>query len=238
MTSVVAVRHIHFEDLGTIEPVLRAMGFDIQYVDATVEDLASLDPLKPDLMVFLGGPIGAFDDDIYPFVAEEESLVSRRLREELPTLGICLGAQLMARAMGASVYPMGVKEIGFSAVDLTSEGLKSALAGMGQTPVLHWHGDQFDVPDGARLLASTSVCPNQAFSVGNHALALQFHLEAETAMIEQWLVGHANELAQAQVDPRAIREKAAGTGNALALTARKVIQAWLGTLGFAAKGVT
>lgn len=228
MTSVIAIRHIHFEDLGTLEPLLRERGCDIRYVDATVEDLAALDARAPELLVLLGGPIGAFDDDTYPFLVDELDLVRRRLESRKPILGICLGAQLIARALGARVYSMGVKEIGFAALELTLEGWQSPLAALAGIPVLHWHGDQFDIPDGAVRLAGTAVGANQAFAAGRHVLGLQFHLEADTRQLERWLVGHASELAQAGIDPRTLRAQALeARTSALAEAARAAVGAWL-----------
>ncbi|WP_208281223.1 glutamine amidotransferase [Massilia oculi] len=225
--SAVVIRHIHFEDLGTLEPVLQARGYRVRYVDPAQGELATLDALAPDLLVVLGGPIGAFDDAIYPFLVDELALVRQRLAAQRPLLGICLGAQLIARALGAKVGPMGVKEIGFGPLDLTDAGQASALAGLGSAPVLHWHGDQFDIPPGALRLAATSTCPNQAFAVGASVLGLQFHLEADAGKIERWLVGHACELAQAGIDPRQLRERARLAAAPLAAAAASVMHAWL-----------
>jgi len=227
MKSVIALRHLQFEDLGTIEPLLVERGYRVRYVDATVADLKTLDVVSPDLVVVLGGPIGAFDDDTYPFVAQEIALVKARLQSRRPLLGICLGAQFIARVLGAHVYPMGYKEIGFSPLTLTSEGRGSPLAALGDTPVLHWHGDRFEIPDGATRLAGTADCPNQAFSYGENVLGLQFHLEADTKRIEQWLVGHANELGQLEIDPRVIREHAQALDGELTKASRNVMAAWL-----------
>ncbi len=228
MKSVLAIRHIHFEDLGTLAPLLHERGYEVSYVDAAMDDLAALDPLQPDLLVALGGPIGAFDDSTYPFVTDELALIRERLEYRRPVLGICLGAQLMARALGARVYSMGVKEIGFSPLTFTDQGWQSPLAALGDTPVLHWHGDQFDIPASAVRLAGTSICPNQAFAVERHGLGLQFHLEADMRQIERWLVGHASELAQAGVDPRTVRAQAAeAQASPLANAARRTIGAWL-----------
>jgi GMP synthase (glutamine-hydrolysing) len=227
MKSAVAIRHIHFEALGTLEPLLHERGYTVQYVDATVEDLAALDVQTPDLLVVLGGPIGAFDENAYPFLADELALVQRRLASQRPILGICLGAQLIARALGASVYALGVKEIGFGPLTLTNDGRKSVLATLGDTPVLHWHGDQFDIPPSAALLAGTAIGANQAFTQGPGVLGLQFHLEADTRLIERWLVGHACELAQATIDPCTLRTQAQEHQAKLALAARSVFTAWL-----------
>jgi GMP synthase (glutamine-hydrolysing) len=224
---VIAIRHVHFEDLGLLQPVLEAQGYEVQYVDAPTADLATIDVVSPDLVVVLGAPIGAFDEEVYPFLLAELDLVSHRIEAEKPLLGICLGAQLIARVLGATVKPMRVKEIGFSSLTLTGAGLQSSLAKLNDCPVLHWHGDQFEIPAGALLLASTEVCSNQAFSVGNYILALQFHLEADSAVLERWLVGHASELSQAGIDPREIRRQAMLCNNRLREAAPAVITDWL-----------
>lgn len=225
--SAVAIRHLHFEDLGTLEPLLRERGYDVRYVDATTQELRALDALAPELLIVLGGPIGAFDDATYPFVKDELAWVQRRLALGAPILGICLGAQLMARALGARVYPLGVKEIGFGPLHLSEEGRQSPLALLGDTPVLHWHGDQFDIPARASRLAGTSIGQNQAFSLGDAVLGLQFHLEADIRSIERWLVGHACELGQAGIDPRTLRTQAEEVQARLAGASRAVFQAWL-----------
>lgn len=225
--SAIVIRHVHFEDLGTLEPVLQDRGYQVRYIDPMQEELAALDAAASDLMVVLGGPIGAFDEAAYPFLAAELDLVGRRLAAGRPLLGICLGAQLIARALGAGVAPMGVKEIGFGALTLTPEGEHSALAGLAATPVLHWHGDQFEIPAGAERLAGTPTCPNQAFALGAGVLGLQFHLEADTLRIEHWLVGHASELAQANIDPRTLRAEARQVQAALAAASGAVFHAWL-----------
>ena len=226
MKSAVAVRHIHFEDLGVLEPFLRDEGYQVSYLDAGVDDLA-IDAAAPDLLIVLGAPIGAGDEDVYPFLADELELVRRRLDLGKPLLGICLGAQVIARVLGAAVAPMGVKEIGFSPLTLTDEGKASSLALLGDAPVLHWHGDQFEIPEGAVRLASTSICPNQAFAVGSAVLGLQFHLEADPAKIERWLMGHACEIGAAGIDPRDLRRQALEYGPALRVLAAKVVGAWL-----------
>lgn len=231
MKSAIAVRHVHFEDLGVLEPVLAEQGYAVRYVDAPTEDLAGLDAAAPDLVVVLGGPIGACDELAYPFLAKELDFVRRRLDAKGALLGICLGAQVIARVLGADVKPMGVKEIGFSQLIFTDAGQISALGALGALPVLHWHGDQFDIPVGAVRLAATEICPNQAFAFGHQVLGLQFHLEADPVRIERWLVGHAGELSGAGVDPAALRRQAHDFGPALVSSAQDVIGRWLRIAG-------
>jgi len=227
MKTAIALRHLHFEDLGTLEPLLVARGYAVRYLDAPIDDLYAVDMAAADLLVVLGGPIGAFDDHIYPFLRDELAVVLQWLASGRPLLGICLGAQLIARALGASVASMGVKEIGFAPLTLTQKGEGSPLAALGQTPVLHWHGDHFGIPDGATRLAGTQPCANQAFSIGRNVLALQCHLEANPRQIERWLVGHACELAQASIDVHALRSQAQALQSRLPQAARAVFTAWL-----------
>jgi len=195
MRTCVAIRHVAYEDLDLLEGVLAAKGFSVRYLDAPIEDVAAFDPLEPDLLVVLGGPLGAYDEALFPFLIPELKAVERRLAADRPLLGLCLGAQIMARALGARVYPNPAgKELGWSALSLTPEGQNSVLAGLDGAAVLHWHGDTFDLPHGAERLASTPVTPNQAFSWGQRALGLQFHAEVSGRGLERWFVGNIGEI--------------------------------------------
>ncbi|MEW5727975.1 MAG: glutamine amidotransferase [Pseudomonadota bacterium] len=228
MPTCVAVRHVAFEDLGGLEPVLAGRGFSIRYLDAPTGALAGLDPLADDLMVILGGPIGAYEEASYPFLADELRLVERRLAADRATLGICLGSQIMARALGARVYPNPAgKEIGWSALELTAEGGASCLDLMGGTPVLHWHGDTFDLPHGAVRLASTPITPNQAFAWGMRALGLQFHIEVTAGGLESWYVGHAAELAAAGLSVPELRADARTLAPRLVQRADAALGRWV-----------
>ncbi len=228
MKSVLAIRHVHFEDLGLLGDVLAERGWQITYHDAASGPLDAAAADAADLLVILGGPIGVYEDDIYPFLSGEIAAAQRRLTAGKPTIGICLGAQIMARALGQKVYPSGVKEIGWGELTLSDAGQTSVLAPLAGHPVLHWHGDTFDLPANAVLLASTAPVPHQAFAIGAHALALQFHLEAKPEALEQWYVGHACEIAVTQgVDVPMLRRQAERHAAALQAPARQVFSTWL-----------
>jgi GMP synthase (glutamine-hydrolysing) len=228
MKTAAVIRHLMFEDLGILAPILMGQGYSIHYYEAGVDDLTLINPNTVDLMVVLGGPIGAFDEEMYPFLITELALISQRLQVKKPLLGICLGAQLMARALGASVGSMGRKEIGYAPLTLTDAGQDSALKYLSSDiHVLHWHGDQFGIPQGCESLAVTDICPHQAFAIEHYALGLQFHLEADSQHLEQWLIGHAAELAQAGIAPQAIRQQAVIYANELKKAGTAVFEHWL-----------
>jgi GMP synthase (glutamine-hydrolysing) len=230
-----AVRHVAFEDLGLLGPLVSSRGYGVRYHDAGVQRIDAETFLAPDLLIVLGGPIGVYERDTYPFLAEEIAAIAARLQAGVPMLGICLGAQLMAAALGARVAPGPAKEIGWAPLTLTAEGRQSVLAPLGATPVLHWHGDNCELPQGCTPLASTPHCPVQAFTRTPSQLALQFHLETEPARFESWLVGHTVELGKAGIDPRELRTQARTLGPATREIGQKVLSAWLdNALGAAA----
>lgn len=228
MKRVLALRHVAFEDLGLFERPLLDDGYSITYVEAPTHDLCAVDVISPDLLVVLGGPIGVYEEAAYPFLTRELALIRQRLDSGRALLGICLGAQLVAHACGAAVYAGPAREIGWAPVTLTDAGTASPLAPLADgEPVLHWHGDTFDLPRGAIGLASTSAYPQQAFAIGTQVLALQFHLETSQVGIERWLVGHAVELSNAGVDLAGLRAGACAVD-----IRRRVLRAWLAGVAF------
>jgi GMP synthase (glutamine-hydrolysing) len=227
MKSAAAIRHVAFEDLGYFESVLEDAGYWVRYYDVGIDNLGILIGEDPDLLFVLGGPIGAYEEDRYPFLTDELALIRTRLEANRPLVGICLGAQLIARSLGSKVYPGRAKEIGFAPIELTEAGYVSCLKYFAGTRVLHWHGDTFDLPSGATRLASTSICENQAFSYGTSTIAFQFHPEAGGNGFERWLIGHTMELSTLGIDVNQLRREWHELSEDLATRAKACFQDWL-----------
>ncbi|MEZ5584607.1 MAG: glutamine amidotransferase [Candidatus Competibacteraceae bacterium] len=234
MKTAVAIRHVAFEDVGSFAEPLRQRGYEIRYLEAGMDNLAVIDPLQTDLLILLGGPIGVNEQAEYPFLGDELALLEKRLQQNRPTLGICLGSQLMASALGAKVYPAATKELGWAPIKLTEAGQRSCLRHLNAdlTPVLHWHGDTFDLPNGAQRLASTAICPNQAFAFGDTALALQFHPEVTPGGLERWFIGHTLEIHTTPgVSVERLRQDTALYGAGLQRQGMQLIEEWLNNIG-------
>jgi GMP synthase (glutamine-hydrolysing) len=231
LKTALVLRHVGFEDLGTFETPIEDALYRIEYRDIGDEEFPGSDLQGADLLVVLGGPMGVYQDEAYPFLRAERDAIAGRVRKGKNTLGICLGAQLIASALGARVYPAISKEIGFSAIKLTEEGKKGPLRHLLGATVLHWHGDTYMLPDNAVHLASTVLVEQQAFAIGNTILGLQFHVEADLGPnFERWLVGHAAELATADIDIVELRNQAKTYGKDLRARSVMMITDWLAGL--------
>jgi len=189
---VLAFRHVPIEHLGRIEPELQRRAIGIDFADLYLPGAEVPDPAQYDGLIFMGGPMSV--NDSLPYLEQESRWIARAVEAGRPVLGVCLGAQLIAKALGARVYPNAVKEIGWFDIDLTGEGTTDPLfAGAGpRETVFQWHGETFDLPRGARWLAASPACRHQAFRVGANAYALQFHLEVTPQMITDWCAQDAN----------------------------------------------
>ncbi len=189
MPKLLVAQHVAYEILGTLDPLLRSYGFRIRYVNFGRHPDArpSLDGYHG--LVVLGGPMNVDQTQLFPHLETELRLIEDAMRREIPILGVCLGAQLLARALGAVIRQNPEKEIGWYDVTPTEAGRRDALLshlGDGEK-IYQWHGDTFDIPAGAAHLASSAACPNQAFRWGDRSYGFQFHLEVDNAMIHRWL---------------------------------------------------
>jgi len=209
--TVLILRHIPQETAGTLETALTRAGLEVRYVDLFREVHVELPLDEASGLVVLGGPMNADEVDRYPFLNLDVQWIQQAIAAKLPLLGICLGSQLLAKALGARVYPNTVKEIGWYPLEwLPAADDDPLFARNGTATVFQWHGDTFDLPQGAVLLARGSSCQNQAFRWGSTAYGLQFHIEMTAAMIDEWLSkGHeSGELAGLDyINPREIRQK-------------------------------
>lgn len=208
---VLAFRHVPFEHLGLIASALEARGIPFEYVDL-FRDPAVAPPIDSAAgLIFMGGPMSANDD--LPCIRKEIQLIGEAVRAGKPVLGVCLGAQLIAKALGAKVYRNRSKEIGWFPVCWTKAAHRDRLLEGLTEPetVFHWHGETFDLPPGAKWLAWSDACRHQAYRFGANVYGFQFHLEVTPEMISDWLTqdencGDLRELA-APLDPYANAER-------------------------------
>ena len=182
---VLAFRHVPFEGIGLIGRILDERNVEVDYADLYRADAVLPDVAAYDGLIFLGGPMSVNDD--LPYLTREMEWIRQAVARRQPILGICLGAQLIARAMGASVRSNPAKEIGWFDLRFTDAAARDPLfQGLSRETVFHWHGETFELPPGAELLASSDLCRNQAFRLGDRVYALQFHLEVTPDMIADW----------------------------------------------------
>jgi GMP synthase (glutamine-hydrolysing) len=189
MKHALIIRHVPYEGVAGYRAPIEAAGYQVSRIDVTDPNFGGVDLCEPDLLIMMGGPMGVYEQDRHPWIACQLRRLAKRLSADRPTLGVCLGAQMVAAALGARVYKGPCKEVGFAPV--TVHNPASPLRHIADVPVLHWHGDTFTRPDGVDILASSAAYPFQAFSRGSNILALQFHAEMGLdprfeAWLEQW----------------------------------------------------
>jgi GMP synthase-like glutamine amidotransferase len=183
------LQHVPFEGLGSIAPWLAAAGATITTTRFFRHERLPA-PQDMDFLVILGGPMSVNDEAELPWLRTEKRFIRDAIARGTPVLGVCLGAQLIASSLGARVYANAQKEIGW--FPITGAAAAGCFHLPAQLVVFHWHGETFDLPPGATALASSPACSNQAFQLGRHVLALQFHLET-TRHGARELVGHCRQ---------------------------------------------
>jgi len=229
---VLVIQHIACEPPGEYEQMLIEAGAELVRVE--IDEGESLPDWRDfDAVVAMGGPMDTFEEDIYPWLVEEKRAIAELTAAGTPFWGVCLGAQLLADALGARVYPGGGPEIGVLPLTLTSHAGDDPLTtGLPQTvPAFHWHSCTFDLPAAATLLASSQAYPNQIFHVGASAYGLQCHLEVSSGLVREWLEvpAYAESLERslgAGAAERVLVELAAGESSIRAL-ARTLFGRWL-----------
>lgn len=194
MRKVLVFQHVAHKILGTLNPTMKAHGLKMRYVNFERNPDEEPTIEKYNGLIILGGHMGVYEADKYTHIKTELKLIEEALKKNIPILGICLGAQLLAHVLGSPVRKSREKEIGWYDINLTADGLNDSLFSHFKSTekLFQLHGDTFDIPLTATHLASTELCPAQAFRYGEKVYGIQFHLEVDEAMIHRWLENPLN----------------------------------------------
>lgn len=189
MRKVLVLQHVAHELLGTLNPILKEHKLKIRYVNFERTPEAEPDILGYNGLVVLGGPMGVYEADKHPHIVHELRVIEDALKMDIPVLGICLGAQMIAQVLGAHVGPNPIKEIGWHRVDFNSDAKKTPFFKNfnDSEMIFQLHGDSFEIPDSCVHLASAEACGGQAFRYGKKVHGLQFHIEVDEPMIKRWM---------------------------------------------------
>ena len=229
--TALIVCHVPYEGVAGFREPIEAAGYAVDRIDVCDPGFSAVDLAGPDLLIMMGGPMAVYEQDAHSWIACQLRRLARRLEADRPTLGVCLGAQMMAAAMGAQVYPGPTKEVGFAPVTVLPAARGGPLRHIVGVPVLHWHGDTFTLPEGAELLASSAFYPHQAFRRGGNVLALQFHAEMGVdPRIEAWIEGGRKMIAEAGIDEPTLRADHARLGPGAVAAGRRMIAEWIAGL--------
>ncbi|MCF6149911.1 MAG: type 1 glutamine amidotransferase [Candidatus Kuenenia sp.] len=193
---ILFIKHIDIEGPGTIEDFLEDN--KVPYIITDLSNKDKLPELKKNfqMVVSLGGPMNVYEEEKYPFLAEENILLKEVVKRDMPFLGVCLGSQLIVKAIGGTVSKNPLKEIGFYKVTINEDGLKDDLFKnfSGEITVYQWHGDTFSIPEGGKRLATSELCENQTVKYGRNIYGVQFHIEVTRNMIAEWADAYNGEL--------------------------------------------
>ncbi|MEJ2298338.1 MAG: gamma-glutamyl-gamma-aminobutyrate hydrolase family protein [Woeseiaceae bacterium] len=231
--KVLVFQHVPYEPLGTLDPLLKEAGFRLRYVNFGREPRQRPALDRYEALIVLGGPMNSDQIDTYPNLITEVEIIREAVSRGMSVLGICLGAQLLARALGGSVARNKVREIGWYDVEVTAAGRDDPVLSTfaPRQEVFQWHEDGISLPPGAELLASSPASPVQAFRFGEHAYGFQFHLEANLPLIERWLAVPAHQASLQEeagsIDPEQIRRRAATSVAPLEALSRETFSRWI-----------
>lgn len=231
--KILVFQHVPYEPLGTLDPLLKEAGFRIRYVNFGRMPEARPQLERYEALIVLGGPMNSDQIDTYPNLLTETDIIREALDRDMSILGICLGAQLLAKALGGSVSRNTRREIGWYDVELTAAGRADPVlaAFSARQEVFQWHEDGISLPPDVVRLAGSEISPVQAFRHGEHAYGFQFHLEASLPLIERWLTvpDHAATLAQeaGNIDAHEILERAKEAIGPLQLLSRETFGRWI-----------
>lgn len=229
MKTALIIRHVPYEGVAGYREPIEAAGYQVDRIDVTDPEFPQIDLAAPDLLVMMGAPVGVYETARYPWIACQQRRLARRLAADRPTLGVCFGAQMIAAALGARVYRGPAQEIGFHPIAV--HAADSPLRHLDGVPVLHWHGDTFDLPEHCDWLASSALYRHQAFARGRTVLGLQFHGEmGEDPRFHAWVEQWGDDIARAGQTPESLREAHDRHGPQAVNAARTVIAEWLDAL--------
>lgn len=227
--SALIIRHVPYEGVAGFRAPIEAAGYAVDRVDVADPGFSAVDLRQPDLLIMMGGPMGVYERDEHPWIACQLRRLAQRIAAGRPTLGVCFGAQMIAAAMGAEVFPGPTKEIGFHPV--TVHDTAGPLRHLIDVPVLHWHGDTFTLPEDVDLLASSPLYPHQAFARGANVLALQFHAEMGLdPRFDAWIEQGRDILPEAGTSEERLRADHAAHGVAAVAAGQVMIAEWLAGL--------
>jgi GMP synthase (glutamine-hydrolysing) len=195
--NILVIQNIECESLGSLANLFELDGFNLTILNSQ-SNLIPTDLISYSGIIILGGPMSVYDN--YVFLKNEQKLIKKAVDMKIPTLGICLGSQLIAQAMGGKVYPGNLKEIGWHDIEITENGSRDIFNGIAtlKNKVFQWHGDTFDLPKSAIILAKSDAYV-QAFRIKT-AIGIQFHIEVDESMIEEWLKVYSKEVSDLNLD--------------------------------------
>lgn len=227
--SVTLLQHIHCETPGIISDCLQSANIDMRFVRTFERN-----PIPSNLdtqagLIVMGGPMSVYDHEQFPFLLEEQRLIEEALKDDKPVLGVCLGSQLLAATLGAEVKSGAQKEIGWHPVTLTEDAATDAL--WKELPArftaYHWHGDVYDLPQGAVSLASSELTPCQGFRYGTNAYGFLFHMEVTEKIIENMVAEFQDELEEQCITAESIIQKTRDYLSALQTVGGRVFRRWV-----------